>query len=108
MAEFLSIADARNYPVAGKVVDLIDQTRNLSESDTVTTPDSLTDVPVGSIAYVYAMGEYRRGVVTGHGRTKVRVTFTTRGSIEEAQRANFGRAFVRIQTKASDLEWVRY
>lgn len=104
MAEYTSVQEARNYELSnGTKVDLVALIDVDAPADWI-TPDGLGDLHVGQVAYVSAMGRMRRGVVSKIGRTKVTVTFTTQGSVDEV--STLGRK-VRLQSTAADASSVR-
>lgn len=47
---------------------------------TLRSPESLDDLPLGAVAWVYAMGQRRRGIVTKHGKSRVEIAYTTASS----------------------------
>jgi hypothetical protein len=107
MAEYLSIAEAKTYELTnGTDVDLVALIGTGTPEGWV-HPESLFELAVGQIAYVGAMGSMRRGVVTKIGRTKVTVSFTTQGSVDEAIRFYGGAKGVRVQSTNAGLTEVR-
>jgi hypothetical protein len=46
--------------------------------------EKIEDLPIGTVAYVHAMGGWRRGRVTKVGRTNVTVSLTTDGAVRDA------------------------
>ena len=105
MAEFLTIAEIRNYSLSnGTTADLV------ALIDTTVPADWRTPVmeelAVGQVAYVAAIGEMRRGVITKLGRTKVHVTFTTQGAIDHQARYRTD-AGIRVQTTAESAIAIR-
>ena len=84
MAKYIDIDEARNFNVGGETFDLValvDACYRIP--DEWWTPESVSELRVGQIVYVDAMGRLRRGVVTKLGRTRVTVAFTTAGSVNE-------------------------
>lgn len=106
MAEFLTIAEIRNYSLSnGTTVDLVALIDNMSPTNRWRAP-VMEELAVGQVAYVDAMGEMRRGVITKLGRTKVHVTFTTQGAIDHQARYQSS-AGIRVQTTAASAESIR-
>jgi hypothetical protein len=105
MAQHLDITEIRNYQLMnGTQVDLVALIGTGAPADWRTPV--MEELAVGQIAYVAAMGEMRRGVITKLGRTKVYVTFTTQGAIDHQARysANAG---IRVQTTADAASAIR-
>jgi hypothetical protein len=105
MAQFLEMNEIRNYPLSnGTTVDLV------ALIDTTVPTDwrapVIEELAVGQVAYVSALGEMRRGVITKLGRTKVHVTFTTRGAIDHQARYRSD-AGIRVQTTAESASAIR-
>ena len=90
MAAQLTTTEARNYDVNGETFDLIRLIEAIdlgARPDSWVHPEAVSDLQVGQIVHVWAMGaKLRRGVVTKLGRTKVTVVFTTQGAVDEATR----------------------
>lgn len=104
MAEFDSVEGARNYSLSnGATADLI-ALIGTATTEGLTSVSDPAELAVGDIAYVHAMGDLRRGVVTKLTKTKIHVTFTTRASADEAVRYNHA---VRIQTTAAAVVYVK-
>lgn len=105
MAEFLSKDEIRNYPLSnGTTADLVDLIGTGVPADWRTPV--MEELAVGQVAYVSAMGEMRRGVITKLGRTKVHVTFTTQGAIDHQTRYRAD-AGIRVQTTAESASAIR-
>jgi hypothetical protein len=113
MAQHLDINEIRNYPVGTGTADLI-KLISADRPSSWVRAQSLADLPVGTVAYVAAMGKMRRGVVVKVGRTKASVAFTTQGAVDEVTRANeFHRGQgteawygIRVQTTAAEPETI--
>jgi hypothetical protein len=111
MAEFLTLTEIRNYKLStGATADLI-ALIGTATLEGLTQVDSPAEVAVGDVAYVHAMGDLRRGVVTKLTKTKIYVTFTTQGAVGSAQafEAHTGltNQAIRVQTSASNVVWVK-
>ena len=103
MAQELSIREARNYMVGDGLVDLVALIDMDEPSDWV-RPTSVDEVAVGQVAYVYAMGRQRRGVVVKITKTKIHVAFTTQGALDDALRHG---QTIRVQTTAANPDLTR-
>ena len=103
MAQELSIREARNYMVGDGLVDLVALIDMDEPSDWV-RPTSVDEVAVGQVAYVYAMGRQRRGVVVKNTKTKIHVAFTTQGALDDALRHG---QTIRVQTTAANPDLTR-
>lgn len=105
MAQHLEITEIRNYPLSnGTTVDLVALIDNGAPADWRTPV--IEELAVGQVAYVSALGEMRRGVITKLGRTKVHVTFTTQGAIDHQARYQKD-AGIRVQTTAAAASEIR-
>jgi hypothetical protein len=97
MAEMLEITKIRNYELSnGTTVDLVALIDNMSATNRWRTPLH-EELAVGQVAYVSALGEMRRGVISKITKTKVSVTFTTQGAIDHAGRYRKD-GLIRVQT----------
>ena len=84
MAEYKTPTEIRNYPLSnGETADLIALIKN-NRPGTWVRAESVADAPVGTVAYVSAMGAMRRGVVVKVTKTKVHVALTTQGAVDSA------------------------
>ena len=105
MAQHLDITEIRNYQLMnGTTVDLVALIANGVPADR--RAPVMEELAVGQVAYVDAMGEMRRGVITKLGRTRVHVTFTTQGAIDHQARYQSS-AGIRVQTTAAALGEIR-
>jgi hypothetical protein len=86
MAQYLTPSQARSFEVNGREFDLI-ALISTDVPDGWISPESVTELKLGQIAYVHALGGFRRGVVAKIGRTKVTVVFTTKGAVDDSRRA---------------------
>jgi hypothetical protein len=68
-------------PLAGSIEDLTDQ-----ERAHIWPADRAANLHLGEIAYTRGFGQFRRGVITKIGRTRITVAFTTPGTVAEATR----------------------
>lgn len=104
MAEFLSKDEIRTYPLSnGTSVDLI-------EMIAAGRPEGwrkpvIEELAIGQTAYVPALGNWRRGVITKVTETKVYVTFTTQGAIDHQARYRAD-AGIRVQTTVAGVHAV--
>jgi hypothetical protein len=103
MAQRLTLQEVRNYPVDGQAVNLEKLAEMPFQQDWRSRLD-ITDLNVGQVAMVNALGGWRLGVIVKLGRTKVTVALTTPGAINEAQR--FG-SDIRVQASSYHLTDVR-
>src|SRR5262245_39140002 len=103
MAEYLTSTEIRNYPLStGETADLIE----LIGTGTPAGWVAPTYAPeIGTVAYVEAMGQMRRGVVTKTTKSKVYVTFTTQGALTKAAEVAVNQP-IRVQTTIADTNWV--
>lgn len=105
MAQHLDITEIRNYQLMnGTTVDLVALIGTTAPADWRTPV--MEELAVGQVAYVAAMGEMRRGVITKLGRTKVHVTFTTQGAIDHQARYS-SNAGIRVQTTVDAASAIR-
>lgn len=87
MAEYMRPAAARAYEIPnGQVVDLIKLVATDAPESWV-HPAEGQELTIGQIAYVWAMGKFRRGVITKLTKMKATVTFTTQGSVDQYRQA---------------------
>ncbi|WP_050764942.1 hypothetical protein [Salinispora tropica] len=100
MAEYLTRAEIRNYPISTGVAVDLERLVSSSPPNVGKSPGSVKDVAVGQVAYVHSMGAYRRGVITRVGRKLVTVTFTTRGAMIRG-------GDIRVTSKAAPLDEIR-
>jgi hypothetical protein len=98
MAEFKTPTEIRNYPLSnGETADLI----ALISVHCPSTWVRATEAPaIGTVAYVYAMGEWRRGVVVKTTKTKTFVAVTTQGAVDAAVRYGYPNQPIRVQVTA--------
>lgn len=100
MAQSLTHTEARNYPLTtGATADLIALV-GTATTEGLTPVSDPAELAVGDVAYVYAMGDLRRGVVTKLTKTKIHVTLTTPAA------AALGGS-VRVQTTVAGLVYVK-
>lgn len=105
MAQHLDIAEIRNYQLSnGTTVDLVALIDNEVPADW--RKPVMEELAVGQVAYVHALGQMRRGVITKLGRTKVHVTFTTQGAIDHQARYQPS-AGIRVGTTDVDAGCIR-
>lgn len=105
MAEMLSMNEIRNYALSnGTTADLVALIDTNMPADWRTP--MIEELAVGQVAYVSALGEMRRGVITKLGRTKVYVTLTTQGAIDHQARYQ-SNAGIRVQTTAALASEIR-
>jgi hypothetical protein len=88
MAQFVTYGQAREFEIDGKTYDLIGLIEALERTpEGWVSPEKVTDLKVGQIVHVWALGDrLRRGVVAKLGRTKATVVFTTQSAVDWAQR----------------------
>jgi hypothetical protein len=88
MAQFVTYGQAREFEIDGKTYDLIGLIEALERTpEGWVSPEKVTDLKVGQIVHVWALGDrLRRGVVAKLGRTKAVVVFTTQSAVDWAQR----------------------
>ena len=106
MAQFLTVSQARAFEIGGREFDIISLIDN-GRPDGWITPGSVNELEVGQIAYVHALGNWRRGVVAKLGRTKAVVVFTTQGALDDAIRHGRGGASVRVADTAVQLSQIK-
>lgn len=95
MAEYLNISEVRNYALStGETADLVALV-DMGAPRNWEIPTG--PLAVGTVAYVYAMGDMRRGVVVKTTKTKTFVAITTQGAVDQAVRHGGGDG-VRVQT----------
>lgn len=108
MAIYKTRTELKNFELTnGKTVDLLAligtyrQTRpQLDWVAPATAPE------IGTVAYVDAMGDMRRGVVVKTTKTKVHVAVTTQGAVDSAMRLGYSTP-VRVQIVIADTNYVR-
>lgn len=87
--QYLTLDEVMNYKLSNgttaDLVHLIGIAHRTLGRDGWDVPASVSDVVIGDTAYVYAMGEYRRGVVSKITRAKIGVTFTTGATVRDAR-----------------------
>jgi hypothetical protein len=84
MPEFLTIEEAKTYQLStGATVDLIAMIAAGRPAEGYTKAESVDEFQVGQIVYVNALSNWRRGVVTKIGKTRVNVALTTESSVAE-------------------------
>lgn len=88
MAQYLTVSQAGDFEIQGKAYDLISLIEALERTpDGWVSPASVSELTVGQIVHVWALGDrLRRGVVAKLGRTKATVVYTTQGAVDWAQR----------------------
>ena len=102
MAQFKTLAEARQFDINGTAYDLIALVQALdTKPEGWTTPESVTELHVGQTVYVWALGnKLRRGIVAKLGRTKATVIFTTQGAVDHNMRYGGG---IRVADTAVQL-----
>src|SRR6266496_4231323 len=90
-------------------VDLVSVARNwdhLADADKTVyvQPESLAELTVGQLAWMYSMGTYRFGVIVKVAKTRVTVAYTTATSVQDSWK--YG-SDVRIFEKAAGLDYIR-
>lgn len=102
MAQFKTLAEARQFDINGTAYDLIALVQALDiKPEGWTTPESVTELHVGQTVYVWALGnKLRRGIVAKLGRTKATVIFTTQGAVDHNMRYGGG---IRVADTAVQL-----
>src|ERR1044072_685215 len=115
MAIFKTPAEARNFELSNgttaDLIALIGTYKEIMHRETWVNP---TVAPaIGTVAYVDAMGDMRRGVVVKTTKTKTHVAVTTQGAVDAgaAYEAHVGAARgsqpIRIQIVIADTNYVR-
>ena len=66
---------------------------------------ALADVEIGEIAYIWARGAMRKGVVTGKGRKLIEVTYTTQTAVDLNERLGHG-VTVTATKREESYVWV--
>jgi hypothetical protein len=115
MAIYKTPAEMRKFELTnGKTVDLIaliGTYKEIMHRETWVNPTVAPEI--GTVAYVDAMGDMRRGVVTKTTKTKTYVAVTTQGAVDSAAayEAHVGAARgsqpVRVQIVIADTNYVR-
>jgi hypothetical protein len=105
MAEFLEMAKIRKYELSnGTTVDLVALISTEVPSDWRKPVHE--ELAVGQVAYIHALGQMRRGVISKIGKTLIHVTFTTQGAIDHAGRyRNDG--LIRVGTSSAQATTLR-
>jgi hypothetical protein len=86
MAEYLDGLQITGYELTnGANVDLIKLIQAGRPTEGYTKAQSVDELQVGQIVFVDALGDWRRGVVTKVGKTRVNVALTTTAAFEDFQ-----------------------
>lgn len=110
MAQYLTHGQAREFEIQGENYDLISLIEALERTpDGWVSPASVSELTVGQIVHVWALGDrLRRGVVAKLGRTKATVIFTTQGAVDWAQRhGSLSDASIRVADTAVQLSQIK-
>jgi len=83
MAQHLTLQQIMDYPVGTGTADLVKLISANRPSTWVRANQGAA--PVGTVAYVSAMGAMRRGVVVKVTKTKLHVALTTQGAVDSAR-----------------------
>lgn len=115
MAIYKTPAELRSFELTnGKTADLIaliGTYKEIMHRETWVNPTVAPEI--GTVAYVDAMGDMRRGVVVKTTRTKTHVAITTQGAVDSAAAyeahvgAGRGSQPVRVQIVIADTNYVR-
>jgi hypothetical protein len=83
---WMTLSEARTFEIPnGTTVDLTALAATYTRDMGWAKPESVKELAVGQVAFVYSYGDWRRGVVTKIGRTKATVTFVTRTGVDNAR-----------------------
>lgn len=106
MAEWKSLIELRNYQLSnGRMADLlalIGTYKEIMHRETWVAPSQAPEI--GTVAYVDAMGDMRRGVVVKTTKTKTYVAVTTQGAVDSGLRYN---SAIRVQIVIADTNYIR-
>lgn len=103
MAEWKNLTEILNYQLTnGQTVDLYALIDTYTPELGWVAPAKAPEI--GTVAYVDAMGQMRRGVVTKTTRTKTYVAVTTQGAVNDAGRRG---SKIRVQIVIADTNYVR-